>query len=81
MIESSRSKGTISSASSSLAELLVERDAALPLAVVAEPPRLDDRRQPRLGQRAEPGRRDAEALEQLLLDEAVLPQLERERRR
>src|SRR6478736_1466455 len=64
-----------------LAELLVERDAALPLAVIAEPPRLDDRRQPRLGQRAEPGRRNAEALEQLLLDEAVLPQLERKRRR
>ena len=64
-----------------LAELLVERDATLPLAVVAEPPRLDDRRQPRFGQRAEPGRRDDEALKQPLLDEAVLAQLERERRR
>ena len=63
-----------------LAELLVERHPTLTLPVVAEPPRLDERRQPRVGERAEPGRRDPEAREQLLLDQPVLPQLERQRR-
>ena len=43
-IESSRSKATISSASSSLADLARRVDAPLSLAVVAEPPRLHERR-------------------------------------
>ena len=56
-------------------------DPALPLAVVAEPARLDERRQPRLGERAEARRRDPEAPEELLLDEPVLPSSSAQRRR
>ena len=81
-IESSRSNGD-----ELLRELVARRSPPrastppLALAVVAEPPRLDDRRQPRLGERAEPRRRDPEPPEELLLDEPVLPELERARRR
>ena len=67
-----------------LRELVVrERDErlddALALAVVAEPARLHERRQAAVLERAEPRGRDAEAAEELLLDEAILPMLERPR--
>src|SRR6188472_1903575 len=52
-------------------------DPPLPLAVVAESPCLDERRQPRLLERAEAHRVDVERAKQLLLAEAVLPLLER----
>ena len=48
--DSSRSNGTSSSASSSGPSGSVDPDDPLALAVVPEPPRLDDRRQPGLGQ-------------------------------
>ena len=76
-IESSRSNATTSSASSSSADRLERRDATLALPVVAEAPRLDDRRQPGLLEAAEAGGRDPQRAEELLLAQPVLAVLER----
>ena len=53
----------------------LEQTLALP--VVAEPARLDERREPRVVERAESCSRDPERAEELLLAQPVLPQLER----
>ncbi len=64
-----------------LAELLEGIDTPLTLPVVAHASGLDERGEPCLGERPEPGRRDPEPPEELLLDEPVLTQLERPNRR
>ncbi len=81
MIESSRSNANELLGQLVLAHLLGRVDASLPLAVVAEPTGLHDRREARVLERAESCRRNPEPPEELLLDKPILPQLERARRR
>ena len=59
------------------ADRLRLHDTPLALAVVAEPPLLDECRQPRLLERAEPRGRDPQRAEELLLVQPVLAALER----
>ena len=76
-IDSSRSNGTSSSAISSSSDRLRRVDEALSLAVVPEPPRLDEAGSPVSSQRPEACGRDPERAEELLLAQPVLPVLER----
>jgi hypothetical protein len=60
---------------------LVAIHEPLSLPVVAQAPRLDERREPRVAEAAEPRGRDPQRAEELLLVQAVLAQLERLRSR
>jgi hypothetical protein len=59
-----------------VAERFVRLDNPLALAVVPQAPRLDERGEPRVVERPEARRRDAERAEQLLLAQPVLAPLE-----